>query len=121
MIPQDFKQLLPKIAKDERPFCYLWSFDPETGHVHLEKQRTDHPADFPCHHTMATHIVHPERVDGYALAIKKGWRILTDEMHEPDPYIRERVSKALKGEHPPVPLPSIRYHGDPRAHEAPHV
>ena len=113
-LPEDFKNLLPpKEAKDKRPHMYLWVFDPETNHVHVEDGKSDHPANFPLHGTMAEHVTHPDRVDGYAFAIKNGWRIVDDELGEVDGYIKERVKKALQGEHPAPPLPSIRYHGDP--------
>lgn len=110
-VPADFGGLLPKVAKDKRPFSYLWVFDPDTSHVHLEKQRSDHPADSPVHREMAKHVTHPDRVHGWAIAIHDGWRIFDDDMQEPDPYVKDKVEKALKGEHPALPLPSIRYHG----------
>lgn len=114
-VPEDFKQLLaPKEAKDKRPFQYLFVFDPETNKVHLQPEK-DGDQDFPMHHEMAEHIHHPEKVQGYAIAIKNGWRILDETLSEVDPYIREQVKRALAGHHPAPPLPHLRYHGDPRS------
>lgn len=110
-VPEQFSELLPKTAKDKRPFSYLWVFDPDTAHVTLEKQRSDHPADSPIHRDMAPHVTHPDRAHGWAIAIHDGWRIFNDDMQEPDPYIMDKIERALKGVHPPGPLPNIKYHG----------
>ena len=120
-LPEDFVSLLPpKEAKDKRPMQYLWVYDPETCKVHIEDSRHEHPADFPMHGHMAEHVTHPERVDGYAVAIKDGWRIFADDLSEVDGYVKERVKEALRGEHPAAPLPNLRYHGDPAAKSSPH-
>jgi hypothetical protein len=112
-IPEDFRSLLPKVAKDARPFKYLFVWDPDKDEVHLEPEDLG-DTEVKMHHLMAEHVHHEDRVDGYAYAIDKGWRIVSDEHGELDPYVKERVKQALKGEHAPVPLPTIRYHGDPR-------
>jgi hypothetical protein len=103
---------MQKTAKDHRPFSYLWSFNPETREVVLEDEEGDGKADYPVHEEMAPHIVHPDRVDGYAIAIDDGWRIFTDDMDEPDPYITNQVRKALRDKHVP-PLPQVLPHGSP--------
>lgn len=118
-VPEDFKSLLPKQAtpeKDDRD-DYLWVYDPETTHVHLEKEKGDHPAHFPLHEEMATHVTHPERQQGYAWAIKGGWRI-EDEFSKrvEDPFLLKRIREALRGKHSAPPLPHIRYHGNPNQH-----
>lgn len=110
MISEDFQALLPKTARDKRPFLYHWAYDPDTQTVHIE-DRGDHPSEFPVHKHMAKHITHPDRVDGFAIAVINGWRIFTDDLQKPDPFVIERVRRALEGEHPPKPLPHIRYHG----------
>ncbi len=99
--------------KDPRPLCYLWSVDPDTGEVVLEDEEGDGKANYPTHDTMAEHITHPERVDGYAIAIEGGWRIFTDDVEEPDPYILEHIRRALARLHPPPPLPHVVPHRDP--------
>jgi hypothetical protein len=114
MIPEDFKDILyPKTAADKRPLQHLFVFDPETTQVHLDHAKGN---DFPIHEHLAEHVTHPDRVEGYAIAVKNGWRILDAEMREVDPFVKEQVKKALRGEHPAPPLPSIRYHGSPINH-----
>jgi hypothetical protein len=117
-IATDFKTLLPHeaaIETDDRPPYYLWCFDPTDGHVIVTHNRDRHPAEAHTHATMAPEIVHPERLRGYAYPIKDGWRITNDDHKKlTDPFVIKRVLAALRKEHPPAPLPSIRYHGDPR-------
>jgi hypothetical protein len=118
-LPEDFVALLPaKVAKDKRPLQYLWVYDPETDRVHIEDAHNEHPAHFPLHDEMAEHVTHPERIDGYAISIKNGWRIVNDHMKEVDGFIKEQVLAAIRGDHPTPPLPSIRYHGDPAPQSA---
>lgn len=116
-IAPDFKELLPKTAKgepDERPRMYLWVYDPQEAKVHLETSHGKPPAEFPTHKEMAKHVTHPDRLQGYAFSITGGWRISDEDFHKvEDPFILKRVLAALRQEHPPAPLPSIRYHGDP--------
>lgn len=119
MLPEDFKELLPKRAHqepDDRPVEVLWIYDPQEAKVHIEDGHSDHPAHFPTHKTFATHVTHPDRKHGYAYAIKGGWRITDADHHAvDDPFIAQRIRAALRREHPPALLPSIRYHGDPRS------
>lgn len=110
----DLKELLPpRPEDDDRPVYYLWTFDPQDGHVYLDHNEEKHPAHHVTHDDLAPQVTHPETVHGYAYSIKDGWRITNDERDEVDPYIARRVLKALKGEHPEPPLPHIRYHGAP--------
>lgn len=102
--------------RDTRPFTYLWVFDPQTREVVLEDERGDGMANYPMHKTMAPHIVHAERTEGYAVAIEDGWRIFDDDFEQPDPYITEKVRLALEGKHPPPPLPNVLPHGSPHLH-----
>jgi hypothetical protein len=114
MIPDDFKSILyPKTASDKRPLQHLFVFDPDTTEVHLDHAKGH---EFPLHEDIAEHVVHPDRVEGYAIAIKHGWRIVDADMHEVDPFVKSQVRKALEGEHPAPALPSIRYHGSPINH-----
>jgi hypothetical protein len=116
-LPSDFQALLPpKEAKDKRPLEYLWVYDPETTRVIVQDAKGEHPADFPLHEDMAEHVTHPDRIDGYAIPIKNGWRIIADDLSDVDGFVKERVKDALQGKHPPPPLPSIRPHGDPALH-----
>jgi hypothetical protein len=101
-----------------QPFQYLWSYDPETSKVVMKNSTSDHPADFPHHSDVK--INHPDRIDGYALPIKNGWRIFNTDLTESDPYITQKVKEAIDGLDRPE-LPAIRYHGDPGGHEDYHV
>lgn len=130
-IAADLRELLPpKTAShepDHRP-DYLWVFDPEgNGTVHLETHKGRHPAHYPTHRTMATHVTHPERVQGYAWPIlgvnnrPTGWRILNEDFKPlDDPHVQRRVLLALGQRHHGTPrtedhhLPHPRYHGDPQ-------
>ena len=102
------------IVKD---FQYLWSYDPASGSVAVKDCEADHPADY-AHHS-DIEVNHPERVDGYALPITNGWRIMDKDMSEADPYITTQVKRALAHQASP-PMPQIRYHGDPGAPEYHH-
>lgn len=105
MIPEEFKSLLPKQA-DERPrrrdpYYYLWVFDPETSHVHLEHNANRHPKDAVDHADLAARVPHPDRVHGYAYPIRGGYRITDwDHREVKDPFIKERVRLALQGRQP---------------------
>lgn len=100
------------------PFQYLWSFDPTTNKVHIMDSAGKHPADYPHHSDIEIH--HPDRVDGYALPIKNGYRIFNSDLSESDPYVTHQVKAALQGRDDPT-LPAIRYHGDPGAGEDYHA
>lgn len=93
---------------------YLWKYDPVENEVHIEPGEADHPADFPTFETMAQHVHHPDKMQGYAFPIEDGYRI-TDDMGKKveDPYIIKQIVLALNKENPPKPLPHVRYHGDP--------
>lgn len=128
-IADDFKQLIPHISAEEQGDReYLWVYEPpehegKEGKIHLANARTEHPADFPTHEDIATHVHHPDRRDGYAYEIKGGWR-LTDSHHKSirdDPYLEKLILAALRQEDPPQPLPRIRYHGDPGDSEEHHA
>lgn len=113
MIPEDFKQLLPKRSaeeEDDRPVYYIWVWDPEHDRVHLTHNEDRHPADHMTHDELGAGIHHPDKVFGYAYSIKGGWRITSDEHKAPDHHIMWLVEKALRGEHPEPPLPHINYH-----------
>ena len=99
-------------------FQYLWTYDPSNGRVTLKDSASDHPADFIYHSDIEVH--HPDRIDGYALPIKNGWRIFDSDMSETDPFITQRVKDAIQGLTSPL-LPQIRYHGDPGGYEDYHV
>ncbi len=101
-----------------KAFQYIWSYNPETSQVHLIDADGNHPADFPHHADIE--INHPDRVDGYALPIKNGWRIFNSDLSESDPYITQQVKNAISGL-TSYELPSIRYHGDPGAYEDYHL
>lgn len=120
-IAEDLKRLLhlstPE-GESDPDLEFLWVYEPpahegEEGKIHLENADAEDPLDDPTHETMATHVTHPDRVEGYAYTIKGGWRITNDEHKGVDPYIKRLVLKALRGEVPTPPLPHIRYHGDP--------
>lgn len=120
VIADDLKELLPSREAahevDQRPTEYLWVYDPQEAKVHVEEGKSKHPAHFPTHETMATHVTHPDRLQGYAYSIVGGWRITDQDHHRvEDPFVLKSVLAALRQEHPPAPLPSIRYHGDPQA------
>lgn len=119
MISEDFKDLLPKEAASEpdlRPH-YLWVYDPQAHKVHIAEEKGAHPAHFPTHGTMVTHVTHPDRLDGYAWAIGGGWRITDNHNHKiEDPYILKQILSALRQEQPPAPLPHVLPHGDPAKH-----
>ena len=113
-IAPDLAELLPKHDKDDRPFYYLWTFDPTDSKVYVGHNENRHPADALSYEDLAPHVTHPDRVHGFAYAIKGGWRIVDENDNKiPDPYIERRVLAALNKEHPPAPLPHIRYHGAP--------
>lgn len=119
-IPEDLAQFLPTrqkrsaAEKDDRPIYYLWKFDPVEAKVHITHNENRHPAEHVTHHSWATHLTHPDTIHGYAYSIKGGWRITDDDHNEvKDPFVVRRVLAALKEEHPPAPLPRIRYHGKP--------
>ncbi len=119
-IPDDFSRLLPQrtaeIEHDDRPPIWLWVYDPQDASVIIKDGEGDgRPAHYVTHGEMSEHIHHPEKQQGYAYPIKDGWRI-TDDHHKKveDPFLLKRIRAGLRKEHPPAPLPSIRYHGDPR-------
>lgn len=112
MISSDFKALLPKQAspqpEDDRPVYYLFTFDPHDGKVYLDHNEDKHPADHITHKDQAPHVHHPEKIQGYAYAIKDGWRITTADHGEvKDPFVVKRVLAALRNEHPEPPLPHV--------------
>lgn len=121
-LAEDFRRLLPRQAAphdkpDHRPAYYLWTFDPTDGKIHIDHNEGRHPAEILTHETLAPEVTHPDRVHGYAYSIVDGWRITNEEGKKiDDPFIVKRVLAALRDEHPPAPLPAIRYHGDPDAH-----
>ena len=98
--------------KDDRPFYYLWTFDPTNSKIYIDHNEHRYPAEALTHDTLAPHVTHPDRVYGYAYSIKGGWRITDDEHNEAAPFIVERVLAALRKEHPPT-LPHPRSHGAP--------
>ena len=118
-IAPDLAQLLRNrrgaMEPDDRPDEYLWTFDPEEAKVYIDhNEHPDrHPADHITHETLAPHVHHPDTVHGYAIPIKGGWRVMTDDYKPADPFIDRRVRAALNKEHPPAPLPHVRYHGAP--------
>lgn len=120
-IAPDLRDLLPPHQAhgevDKRPISYLWVYDPQEAKVHVEDGKGDHPAHYPTHATMATHVTHPDRLEGYAYSIVGGWRI-TDAQHHrvEDPFVLRSVLAALRKQNPAPPLPAIRYHGDPAKH-----
>jgi hypothetical protein len=119
-IAPDLTELLPlreaASEPDDRPVYYLWTFDPVDGKIHIDHNEGRPAHAHVTHATLAPHVTHPERVHGYAYSIKGGWRI-TDADHKKvdDPFVIKRVLAALKQEHPPAPLPHVRYHGSPHA------
>lgn len=113
MIPEDFKSLLPKVAAEvphgvDHPTHYLWVFDPESGRVHVEHNKDRHPKDAVDHSHLAARVSHPDRVHGYAYRIHGGYRI-TDWDHNEvkDPYIKEQVRRALRGQQPQEHVGSV--------------
>lgn len=112
-IAPDFKELLPKraaVEEDDRPVYWLWTFDPEKDQIIIDHNENRHPADHLTHDTLAPHVHHPDKVHGYAYAIKGGYRVTDDDHKKPDTHVEHLVLQALRGEHPEPPLPSIRYH-----------
>ena len=100
-LPNDFKSLLPKLAdveSDLRPLEYLWVYDPEEDRIHLENGKHEHPAHFPTHGSMVTHVTHPDRQEGYAYSIVDGWRITNDDHRKiDDPHMLKLIRAALRG------------------------
>lgn len=117
--PSEFVSLLPRrtaVQADDRPYMWLWVYDPESGQATVDHSEDKPAAHFLSHKTFARHIHHPDQVRGYANPIQGGWRIMDDEGKKvEDPYIIRQIQVALRKQHPKPPLPSIRYHGDPHA------
>ena len=100
-IPEDFRNLLPKLAAepDPGPVYYLWVFDPHNDRVILAHNRDKKPADHADHVELAKQVPHPERVHGYAYRIRGGWRVTTwAHVSVDDPHVLEVVRKKLNEE-----------------------
>lgn len=104
MIPEDFKQLLPRTSAEREPegspLYYLWVYDPHEDKVHVEHNEGRHRADHVDHGHLAERVPHPDRIHGFAYRIPGGWRITTWE-HRPvdDVHVLKVVHKALDGKH----------------------
>lgn len=91
-----------RVAAETRPLAYLWVFDPVDSSIYLEDEQGPHPADFPMFSTMAQHVTHPDRRQGYAYSIIGGWRITDDyDGKVSDPVVLKCLSEALRAKHPP--------------------
>lgn len=98
-VPEEFSDLLPKVAHVEGPEYHLWVYNPQDDSVLIET-----PADKPrieqrYHAELAEDVPHPNRVHGYAYPLRDGWRI-TDWEHHPveDPHIKTVVRRTLDQE-----------------------
>ena len=98
-IPSEFASLLPKVARLNGPLYHLWVFNPEDGSVLIETPHEKPRSEHRYHVELGKDVQHPDRVHGYAYAIRGGWRI-TDWEHRPveDPFIRHAVARKLDGE-----------------------
>ena len=101
-IPDDFAELLPKVAHTDGPLYHLWVFDPHKDRVIIETPEEKPRSEHRYHVELAEDVPHPGRVHGYAYPIRGGWRI-TDWEHRPveDPHIKTLVRRTLDREKHP--------------------
>jgi hypothetical protein len=99
-LPEDFRELLPRVARLNAPLYYLYVFDPQTGTVTIENTEGKPRAEHKYHAELAEEIPHPGRIHGYVYPIQGGYRI-TDWEHRPltDPFVKRRVIQTLEGQH----------------------
>jgi hypothetical protein len=97
---------------DVRPIYYLWVYNPMDASVTITHNEDRPNALAATHDEILPELDHPGRLNGFAYAIKGGYRI-TDEHSKAieDPFIIRQVSKALKKEETYQAQSHPRYHG----------
>lgn len=96
------------------PLYWLFSFDPQDGHVVITQNDDRSRSEAVTHSELAPEITHPARLNGFAYKIRGGYRITDDESKKlTDQFVIKKVLAALKGQQPSKPLPHIRPHGFP--------
>jgi hypothetical protein len=82
------------------PVYYRFCFSPSDGQVRLSHNNEGHPAHIRMHSDLAAEANEHGCVHGYAFRVHDGYRVF-DFKHNPlvDPFIRERVRKAIDNDH----------------------
>src|SRR3954471_18860471 len=95
-IPEEFAELLPRVAKAGGPLYHLWVYDPSNDTVLIETPEKKPRSEQRYHEELSEDVPHPSWIHGYAYQIRNGWRI-TDWEHHPlgDVHVKRVVRRTL--------------------------